>query len=211
MLQWGHRFTSVETIFFLSLLLFFHIASMGPPIYIGGNSQSHLPHVQFQGSFNGATDLHRWKHRVIGFLQGLAMLLQWGHRFTSVETSRIPRTVQENRSFNGATDLHRWKPPFNVLMTAQGCPLQWGHRFTSVETVGIQILLMHIMMLQWGHRFTSVETFCGWRHCVERHGFNGATDLHRWKLQGQRKQLRRAMRFNGATDLHRWKPIPPLI
>ncbi len=37
-LQWGHRFTSVETQIKDSALLIGDRASMGPPIYIGGNS-----------------------------------------------------------------------------------------------------------------------------------------------------------------------------
>ena len=36
--------------------------------------------------------------------------------------------------------------------------------------------------------------------------FNGATDLHRWKLRPRAVGLMGyGFRFNGATDLHRWK------
>ncbi len=36
-------------------------------------------------------------------------------------------------------------------------------------------------------------------------GFNGATDLHRWKLRARSHNSDCSARFNGATDLHRWK------
>ena len=82
---------------------------MGPPIFIGGNgcrgvarpglSSSFNGATDFHrwkcgrfdhigaahGGFNGATDFHRWKFRVImpdGCVSGV---LQWGHRFSSVE------------------------------------------------------------------------------------------------------------------------------
>jgi len=61
-------------------------ASMGPPIYIGGNDE------------NG--QIIKTKQRQ----------LQWGHRFTSVETHPTEKGLDDPQS------------------------LQWGHRFTSVET-----------------------------------------------------------------------------
>ncbi len=84
-LQWGHRFISVETTELPRLLDALELASMGPPIYIGGNSQAYRirdggdpasmgPPIYIGGnfsieyvlgvdrtSFNGATDLYRWK------------------------------------------------------------------------------------------------------------------------------------------------------
>ncbi len=36
-------------------------ASMGPPIYIGGNKEVPILIDEKLISFNGATDLHRWK------------------------------------------------------------------------------------------------------------------------------------------------------
>jgi len=110
-------------------------ASMGPPIYIGGNELEAL---------------------------GISVKpaqLQWGHRFTSVETRVLPdgRGVTARR-FNGATDLHRWKRPLLQKYKDLLVPLQWGHRFTSVETKAIQEAATRQELLQWGHRFTSVET-----------------------------------------------------
>jgi len=62
-LQWGHRFTSVETGVDHKPGVVRAGASMGPPIYIGGNSWGgRLPRI-FNSSFNGATDLHRWKRK----------------------------------------------------------------------------------------------------------------------------------------------------
>jgi len=110
-------------------------ASMGPPIYIGGNMSAFLP-----------------AYRVL-------IQLQWGHRFTSVETADVIVPVPLPKT------------------------LQWGHRFTSVETNTllyradiVQVASMgppiyiggnksnpvygdfHNSRLQWGHRFTSAET-----------------------------------------------------
>ncbi len=107
---------------------------MGPPIYIGGNALRGCPRSAAVESFNGATDLHRWKRHTVarhqhraprfngatdlhrwkhqscrfGFFHGIG--LQWGHRFTSVETKHGEVVFGETRAgFNGATDLHRWK------------------------------------------------------------------------------------------------------
>ncbi len=35
---------------------------MGPPTYIGGNFDGRRRAQNHHGRFNGATDLHRWKH-----------------------------------------------------------------------------------------------------------------------------------------------------
>jgi len=61
------------------------IASMGPPIYIGGNPIRLNVDYLIDAGFNGATDLHRWK------LMAPCC------------------STAATRSFNGATDLHRWK------------------------------------------------------------------------------------------------------
>ncbi len=159
MLQWGHRFTSVETDDFLKI------------------------DVSYFKGFNGATDLHRWKP-VEGIKPSIEIqLLQWGHRFTSVETGDNPIRPSEARSsfngatdlhrwklinhlpiiknpvsFNGATDLHRWKRRHTKTWNRKRSKLQWGHRFTSVETNPSKYNLFKDKRLQWGHRFTSVET-----------------------------------------------------
>ncbi len=67
---------------------------MGPPIYIGGN-------VYY-----------------VGALVAKTAGLQWGHRFTSVETIVLGFAVERLvLCFNGATDLHRWKRNFR-----RSCP-----------------------------------------------------------------------------------------
>ena len=84
-------------------------ASMGPPIYIGGNSHNTSPNLESIFRFNGATDLHRWKLPVERIETFTFFKLQWGHRFTSVETRSQNLECFGEKSFNGATDLHRWK------------------------------------------------------------------------------------------------------
>ena len=85
------------------------VASMGPPIFIGGNSCSPPCSPPQLSRFNGATDFHRWKCANPQRIAARGVKLQWGHRFSSVE---IP-CVRLARSSHSA--------------------LQWGHRFSSVE------------------------------------------------------------------------------
>ncbi len=142
-LQWGHRFTSVETIW------------------------ERADGASVRTGFNGATDLHRWK-RGRGWA-GIAGIwkLQWGHRFTSVETEYGGGFgLWLDMGFNGATDLHRWKPTVCGPWSLNQSTLQWGHRFTSVETKKTYDYCHTVFKLQWGHRFTSVET----ARCFFNHG-----------------------------------------
>ena len=60
--------------------------------------------------FNGATDFHRWKEESDTLTSKIAKLLQWGHRFSSVESGDVPAISGPCAEFfNGATDFHRWK------------------------------------------------------------------------------------------------------
>ncbi len=232
-LQWGHRFISVETWKPKSQLTSVQDASMGPPIYIGGNGCAATPSRHRCSRFNGATDLYRWKPSNDRPNVVRIDLLQWGHRFISVETPRpsfrdhgadlasmgppiyiggnlhqVPRGfgASDHGRFNGATDLYRWKPS----------PTTCKKNSTRSASMGPPIYIggnpkpmaqpRANEMLQWGHRFISVETSCiSACHPRAATRFNGATDLYRWK------HLRCgwfdcfAYRFNGATDLYRWK------
>jgi len=108
-LQWGHRFSSVEMQAVSAWMDCPRNASMGPPIFIGGNQLGRLPGVRGDARFNGATDFHRWK---------------------SPDRSSAPFTTT---SFNGATDFHRWKCSSTAASKTALVALQWGHRFSSVE------------------------------------------------------------------------------
>ncbi len=113
----------------------------------------------------------------------LPILLQWGHRLTSVETREDCGFSAGKHRFNGATDLHRWKRCWASDRILYELLLQWGHRLTSVETEYITYYhkrfdtasmgpptyiggnsmasICHTnngYLLQWGHRLTSVET-----------------------------------------------------
>ena len=132
--------------------------------------------------FNGATDLHRWKLELNADILNFASELQWGHRFTSVETEYYPSGLKERQVW-----------------------LQWGHRFTSVETLTMAHEESPEKRLQWGHRFTSVETVNWGTTKFFPISFNGATDLHRWKRPVGVPSNYPGLCFNGATDLHRWK------
>ena len=138
--------------------------------------------------------------------------LQWGHRFTSVETPHYSGGDLASGSFNGATDLHRWKLPGGRYKNPPMAGLQWGHRFTSVETPTYppwshpkQPASMGPPIYIGGNRKRNRVR----KRCEQ--GFNGATDLHRWKRPAPTSPRSRApSRFNGATDLHRWK-LPTIV
>ena len=112
MLQWGHRFSSVEILPGAADVLRSVGASMGPPIFIGGNLSSRTWATMCRASFNGATDFHRWKSYHLRRVEFGTFKLQWGHRFSSVEISFAPTT------------------------RVRAAALQWGHRFSSVEIAG---------------------------------------------------------------------------
>ena len=110
-LQWGHRFISVETAFAPKFRAPRHGASMGPPIYIGGNSQvTRSSGRRVRQSFNGATDLYRWKHNTrsvnvrVNDCASMGPPIYIGGNHRGVEHRHCC-----GHRFNGATDLYRWK------------------------------------------------------------------------------------------------------
>ncbi len=109
-LQWGHRFTSVETEYYPSGL------------------KERQVWLQWGHRFTSVETL------TMAHEESPEKRLQWGHRFTSVETVNWGTTKFFPISFNGATDLHRWKRSNARGNQRPDCELQWGHRFTSVET-----------------------------------------------------------------------------
>ncbi len=140
-------------------------------------------------------------------------MLQWGHRFTSVETlgSQIPLLCLSS-GFNGATDLHRWKRSGAVITPQHIFWLQWGHRFTSVETNKHSVI---VSPRGWASMGPPIyiggnQSLCKSCHSTKTR-FNGATDLHRWKPPLYRWCHSTPSCFNGATDLHRWKQIVILL
>ncbi len=114
---------------------------MGPPIYIGGNRpQPTTLHLSTAG-FNGATDLHRWKHAVNVQAVPAQRALQWGHRFTSVETKEKEKDHETSSGgFNGATDLHRWKQYVDLIQlkykqASMGPPIYIGGNQLTMKQV----------------------------------------------------------------------------
>src|SRR3972149_1623159 len=85
MLQWGRRFSSAEIQEIARSIGRRLWASMGPPIFIGGNvSQIEADIAQ-------------------------AEALQWGRRFSSAEIEDAGKRPCRASSFNGAADFHRRK------------------------------------------------------------------------------------------------------
>ncbi len=232
MLQWGRRFSSAEITWHLSLRSPARAASMGPPIFIGGNQHSLSPHRMNYG------------------------LLQWGRRFSSAEIAPSVVVVLSSSQasmgppifiggnagiqnawrpcpagFNGAADFHRRKYAVMKTEFTAIVQLQWGRRFSSAEITRLDRLEQMYTRLQWGRRFSSAEMvsplqpvlnirvasmgppiFIGGnpptvRGIITRlpHGFNGAADFHRRKYESARQQYTRHAGFNGAADFHRRK------
>ena len=61
LLQWGRRFSSAEISIVLCSDWNIYLASMGPPIFIGGNLEKRGVPIAPVPSFNGAADFHRRK------------------------------------------------------------------------------------------------------------------------------------------------------
>jgi len=183
-------------------------ASMGPPIFIGGNGLLTISCTPNGYSFNGAADFHRRKYERRQHETINGIWLQWGRRFSSAEISerRDPHCLP-NRRFNGAADFHRRKCKFTGKPFDPSRELQWGRRFSSAEmlvaspeneqqkgaSMGPPIFIggnlcvcqyaRPVMMLQWGRRFSSAE-ICrlAIRGLGRGGGFNGAADFHRRKF-----------------------------
>ena len=85
-------------------------ASMGPLIFISGNSEESLATLLTGTRFNGATDFHQWKWA--NNLGGVT-LQQWASMgpliFISGNSDRRLSYTELLECFNGATDFHQWK------------------------------------------------------------------------------------------------------
>ena len=162
-------------------------ASMGPPPFDGGNAacpslpKSHAR--RFNGAtafrrwkpragrrtptsshagFNGATAFRRWKQMAIPYTSAAPVVLQWGHRLSTVETDG--HTLHQR----GAGCASMGPPPFDGGNRSTGLPL------SSTPCT-----------LQWGHRLSTVETRRRWQPSRNRTTrFNGATAFRRWKQRG---------------------------
>ncbi len=234
LLQLGHGFFSVETVGRAVEADRFMAASIGPRIFLRGNSLMTL------------------------FTCVPSQRLQLGHGFFSVETIISHPTILENRTasigpriflrgnrgnrahrvrrrngFNWATDFSPWKRSFLVTRKnsgvvsfnwatdfspwkltypaeVHGCQLalQLGHGFFSVETREGAGRCPVISSLQLGHGFFSVET--GVRADTLRRllalqlGHGFFSVETRSAVQ---KLHSRASGFNWATDFSPWKPF----
>jgi len=200
---------------------------MGPPIFIGGKAAdrhaveqaiqaSMGPPIFIGGKFNDRPIITYYSR------------LQWGHRFSSVESASTPASVLLYGRFNGATDFHRWKETYARVQTedrgaSMGPPifiggkrvqggalvqysrLQWGHRFSSVERRATRAPSSVARSLQWGHRFSSVESLVVFAvDAQERRASMGPPIFIGGKHQ-HRMRSNAGKGFNGATDFHRWK------
>jgi len=88
-LQWGHRFSSVESRRYLVVPCVAGDASMGPPIFIGGKAERHFQQKNMWQASMGPPIFIGGKGPGIPVI-GVTLALQWGHRFSSVERTKAP-------------------------------------------------------------------------------------------------------------------------
>jgi len=157
-LQWGRRFSSAEIAGKPVFARNRYIASMGPPIFIGGNESTALGRTNDARSFNGAADFHRRKYDWHSKPLFCISSLQWGRRFSSAEMFAEVVKIQQIARFNGAADFHRRKYSHEKASADAETQLQWGRRFSSAEIA----------------RRNAMRT--------RQPSFNGAADFHRRKF-----------------------------
>ena len=155
-LQWGHRLSAMETVGFRRRPQRGRNASMGPPPFGDGNSNTMCRHPHSPCSFNGPPPFGDGN---VASRETLIVttLLQWGHRLSAMETPPVlPETFK-----HGATAFRRWKQ-FNQRQSASMGPPPFGDGNNS-EVLGLFDAGdgATAFMLQWGHP----------RRCR----FNGAT------------------------------------
>jgi len=109
-LQWGHRFTSVETNHHAPTGIQPVVASMGPPIYIGGNMSLLTQIIQIRGASMGPP-IYIGGNAKKGRIKNIYLIASMGPPI-----------------YIGGNFLYKRERVFEMLQ------LQWGHRFTSVET-----------------------------------------------------------------------------
>ena len=109
-LQWGRRFSSAEICRYENGVYRNRAASMGPPIFIGGNN----------AIGPAGADVHAASMGPPIFIGGNGL--------------PAPAGAQYPRGFNGAADFHRRKSPYRARDNyALAARLQWGRRFSSAE------------------------------------------------------------------------------
>ncbi|VTS07798.1 unnamed protein product [Tuwongella immobilis] len=85
-------------------------ASIRPQIFVCGNHSLDYCTNDRRYRFNSATDFCLWKYYLIGCSSVVLRLLQFGHRFLSVEIAIIRALPRYDESrFNSATDFCLWK------------------------------------------------------------------------------------------------------
>ena len=157
-LQWGHRFSAMETCREYAGEHLLLDASMGPPLFSDGDRRNHALVVLQSNRFNGATAFQRWRPGAVGDTPYADSELQWGHRFSAMETL--------------------WEEGDETTLWL----LQWGHRFSAMETVranGADAVLIRASMGPPLFSDGDPGSARRWRTCTAC--FNGATAFQRWR------------------------------
>ena len=190
----------------------FVLPSMGPPPFGDGNLRSLYLVSASRTTFNGATAFRRWKLGSSGNSFGRGCRLQWGHRFSAMET-RTTFTASATPAFlQWGHRLSAMETRKSVNCGISGLILQWGHRLSAMETSSLYTKDDLQVDLQWGHRLSAMET-----GLVDFTAKRGAKPSMGPPPFGDGNSLLSTLTtattttFNGATAFRRWKqPLPAL-
>ena len=127
MLQWGRRFLSAESKVTSCHPVPATMASMGPPIFIGGKCTPARRESSFSLCFNGAADFYRRKERPGGACYPRARPASMGPPIFIGGKVRLSSTV-----------------PLRFV------PLQWGRRFLSAERGTCRLLILTVYHASMG-------------------------------------------------------------
>ena len=158
MLQWGRRFSAAEIPDQPRLAHLEVLASMGPPLFSGGNGNRIHQNALDWTCFNGAAAFQRRKFDAAGLGGGHSRWLQWGRRFSAAEIGH--EMSQQLHCFDASMgpplfsggNRHHGRAEHPLRRASMGPPLfSGGNGETHGHRHGV------CASLQWGRRFSAAE------------------------------------------------------
>ena len=205
-LQWGHRLSAVETKPQRLVGSGILAASMGPPPFGSGNVKSYPFRNVCSTASMGPPPFGSGNVVIERNAGGRALLLQWGHRLSAVETINAEAGTNFRGGFNGATAFQQWKPGTIRIRATNSAGFNGATAFQQWKHDVEKTYHMKVYALQWGHRLSAVET--GGRG--HRAGHTAPASMgpppfssgNRWTWP---PGWPHSSRFNGATAFQQWK------
>ena len=157
------------------------VASMGPRMFIRGNTKNEGVMRWLIRSFNGAADVHPRKRMIRSEIEAEYECFNGAADVHPRKLQRQAISGRASSGFNGAADVHPRKLDSPFSCGAWICPLQWGRGCSSAETttppascdrgrasMGPRMFIRgndessasttRIIRLQWGRGCSSAET-----------------------------------------------------